>query len=502
MRPGAINISPLASGVLLALSFPPFNYPVLPFVALIPLFHFLESVKSPFRAFAGAFSCGLVFWGLLIYWITLFTHAGFVLLIIVMSVNFLLFTVVTRRLSRRFGVPLSVGAPFVWTAVDYIHAHGDLAFTWGQLAYSLSYHPLLIQFASVTGPYGVTFWIVSVNAVIYLLLKRVAAGLPARRALAAAVVLLAAPVSFGMLVYIRTGIEENAPTARVAYVQPSIPQDIKWSAGMRDSTFDILGALSLSQSGNRPDLVVWPEAAAPAYLRTDSRYRERVGAIARTLGSHLLTGAPEYDYHENRKDYDSFNSAFLFDPSGDIIEKYDKIRMVPVSERMPFEDRLTFLRDVDVGGSHFVPGDRNVVFEMGERRFGVLICFESIFPELSRKLAGDGAQFLVNITNDAWFERTSAAYQHSAFLVLRAIENRREIVRSANTGVSAFYDRIGRRRHATRLYETAAVTDEIRLYDDRTLYNILGDWPAHLSWISVLSALLLSLIPLRRKQSP
>lgn len=493
MRLRAIHIAPLSSGLLLVLSFPPFNLYLPPFIALIPLFAFLEQERSSFRAAAGAFACGLVFWGSLLYWITLFTDAGFIVLILIMSANLALFALITRRLQSRFGLPLSLSAPFVWTAIDYIHAHGDLAFTWGQPVYSLAGFPLIIQFASLCGPYGVTFWLVAMNAALYEAFKRRAEGTPFRGPLTAAALMLLLPLSFGVISFLNSArIEKASPTMRVSYVQPSIPQDLKWSEGMRDTTFQILSQLSLSQADSRPDLVVWPEAAAPAYLRTDRRWREFVGGVAVSLGCNLITGAPEYHFHEDRKDYDSFNSAFLFGPEGAIRGKYNKIHMVPMSEKIPYEGLFQRLRKIDVGGSHFVPGDSLVVFRTEQGDFGVLICFESIFPEISRGMVTKGAQCILNITNDAWFERTSAAYQHSAFLVLRAIENRREIVRSANTGVSAFYDRLGRRRDATNLYDRTAATSEVHLFACRTLYNRLGDWPAHICWIVTLAALILS----------
>ncbi len=493
MRLRAIHIAPLVSGLLLVLSFPPFQLVLPSFIALVPLLAFLERERSTVRAVLGAFLCGLVFWGALLYWITIFTDAGFVVLILIMASNLALFAWVTRRLESRFGLPLAVSAPFVWTAIDYIHAHGDLAFTWGQPAYSLTYYPALIQFAEFCGPYGVTFWLVAFNGLLYTLYKRYRSSLPVGRTASAAALMIVLPLAWGSLVLNNAGDDlAGGDNLRVSYIQPSIAQELKWSAEMRDSTFEILGQLSVSQAAERPDLVVWPEAAAPAYLRTDRRWREYVGSVAQGLDCYLLTGAPEYHFHEDRKDYDSYNSAFLFAPNGLIAGKYDKIHMVPVSERMPFEDIFTGLKKIDVGGSHFVPGDSLVVFHTGLGDFGTLICFESIFPEISRGMVRGGAQFLVNMTNDAWFERTSAAYQHSAFLVLRAIENRRAIVRSANTGVSAFYDSYGRRRQATKLYERTAATSGIRLRSDRTLYNRLGDWPAHLCWVLSLAALFVS----------
>ncbi|MEA1996003.1 MAG: apolipoprotein N-acyltransferase, partial [Gemmatimonadota bacterium] len=180
---------------------------------------------------------------------------------------------------------------------------------------------------------------------------------------------------------------------------------------------------------------------------------------------------------------------------GRLTGSYDKIQLVPVSERMPYEHIFTGLKKIDVGGSHFVPGTTHEVFQAGRESFGVLICFESIFPELSRELVRGGARFLVNITNDAWFERTSAACQHSSFLTLRAIEQRRSVVRAANTGISAFYDPLGRRRMATGLFVPASATDTISTSDEITFYCRHGDWPAHLASTVSILLFLLSFMP-------
>jgi len=493
-------LAPLLSGVLLVLCFPPFKLIIPSFLALVPLLYFLDRESSSLRAAAGSLFCGLVFWGALLYWITLFTRAGYLVLILIMSLNLIIFTFLVRRLKKRFGVPIALSAPFVWTAVDYLHAHGDLAFTWGQLAYSLTHYPVWLQFASFTGPYGVTLWIVAVNSLVYVLLFRPACRSKAACSAVFLFLLLTGPLLWGLVRFrLESRPGEKAGEIRVSYIQPSIPQPEKWRAGMRDSTFRLLGNLSLSESAEAPELIVWPEAAAPSYIRTNRYHQAMVGRIARSLDAYLLTGAPDYLYRGKDRSPELFNSAFLFNPRGEIIESYNKIQMVPVSERMPWEDVFTRLKDIDVGGSHFTPGNRHVVFTAGKERFGLLICFESIFPELSRKLAGSGAGFLVNITNDAWFERTTAVYQHSSFLVLRAIENRRSVVRSANTGISAFYDRLGRRRCESELNQTVSATETVKTYDELTFYTRHGDWPAHLCWTLVVFMLLLSWLPARLK---
>ncbi len=494
-------LAPLLSGLLLVIGFPPFKLFIPSFLALVPLLYFLDHESSTLRAAAGSLFCGLVFWGTLLYWITLFTRPGYLVLILFMSLNLPVFALLVRRLKKRFGVPLAFSAPFVWTAVDYLRAHGDLAFTWGQLAYSLTHYPLWLQMADFTGPYGVTFWLVALNSLIYVLLKKPAFRAKVLYPAAFLFILLAGPLVLGLVRYrFESRSDEKVGEIRVSYIQPSIPQPEKWQPGMRDSTFSLLGNLSLSESAGAPELVVWPEAAAPSYLRTDRHQRSVVANIARSLETYLLTGAPDYSDSGRDRDRDLYNSAFLFSPEGKIIESYNKIQMVPISERMPWEDVFPRFKDIDVGGSHFTPGDRHVVFSAGKERFGLLICFESIFPELSRRLVLDGARFLVNITNDAWFERTNAVYQHSSFLVLRAIENRREVVRSANTGISAFYDRLGRPRRESLLDETTSATDTVKTYGNLTFYTRHGDWPAHLSWTFVIFMLLLSWLPARIRQ--
>ncbi|MEA2064138.1 MAG: apolipoprotein N-acyltransferase [Gemmatimonadota bacterium] len=502
-------LAPLVSGLLLVVSFPPFKLFVPGFLALVPLLYFIDRERSDLRAAVGAFFCGLVFWGGLLYWITLFSRAGYLVMIAVMSLGGVIFALAVRRLRSRFGIPVALSAPFVWTAIDYLlHAHGDLAFTWGQLAYTLTHYPVWLQMAAFTGAYGVTFWLVSINSLILVLLTRLVSreksSTPARLRLPAVFlfIMLVFPPLLGLARYSEEKAEKEAAgrlnpgQVRVSYIQPAVPQEDRWRGEMRDSAFSLLDSLTLSESANAPDLVVWPEGAAPAHIRTDKYYQALAGESARKVGAWLLTGAPDYSHHKDRRGFDSYNAAFLFDPEGKITRNYNKIHLVPISERMPWEDIFTGLKEIDVGGSHFIPGERHVVFNAGPGRdFGLLICFESIFPELSRRLVLGGARFLVNITNDAWFERTSAAYQHSSFLVLRAIENSREVVRSANTGISAFYDRLGRRRQASVLDEVTAATGTVRTYDNLTFYTRWGDWPAHFSWTVTVLLLLLSLVP-------
>ena len=485
-------LAPLCGGLLLLFSFPPLELYVTPFIALVPLLYLIDRARTHRRAAAGTMLFGMVFMLGLLYWMTLYTKAGYILSVLIMSSVMTLVSISVRSLRDRLGIPFTVGFPLVWTAVSYLHAHGDVAFPWGQLSYTLTYTPVWLQIASVTGPYGVTMWLAGINAVVYSI---VAGSADRKKMIGALAILLAVPLAFGLARYgMQASAESEAGELRVAFIQPSIPQEIKWAPEMRDSTFLILRNLSLEQKSESPQLIVWPEAATPAHLRIELKYQQFVSDVARQLDAYLITGSPEYRYDSLAQKYRSYNSAFSFSPGGRFLQGYDKIHLVPISERFPYEDVFTFLQEIDVGGSHFVPGENFTVFEMEreQERFGVLICFESIFPELSRRFVAEGATFLVNVTNDAWFERTTAAYQHSSFLVLRAIEQGRDIVRSANTGVSAFYDRLGRRRGATKLFERTAAVDTIHTYTNHTLYYHLGDWPAHIAWVGTLLLLAIS----------
>ncbi|HLA40731.1 MAG TPA: apolipoprotein N-acyltransferase, partial [Candidatus Glassbacteria bacterium] len=477
-------LHPLASAVLLALSFPPFNFFFPPFVALVPLLLFIDSERSHWRAAAGTALFGLFFWCTLIYWITLFTKAGYLVVVLIMTSTFVAFTLVVRLFKSRFGLPLIFSAPVVWTAASYIHAHGDIAFTWGQLAYSLTDWPFWLQMACVTGPYGVTAWIVAINVVIYeLALRRPGRGRAFRYAVALAL-LFAVPAAFGAWRYrANEDIEARAPKLAVSYVQPSVPQDLKWDPGLRDSTFALLRSLSLEQAGRRPQLVVWPEAATPANLRLEPNYQGFVGDVARQLGCPLLTGSPEYRWNTAISSYDAFNSAFFFGKDGRLLDGYDKTQLVPVSERFPWEDVFPALRKVEVGGSHFVPGDRYTVFHFDGEAFSVLICFESIFPQISRKFVRGGARFLVNITNDAWFGNTSAPYQHLSMYSLRAVENRVPVIRAANTGVSAFIDVRGMIISRTGIFEKGYLKNRLEtpgIDSPITFYTRFGNLFAYL----------------------
>jgi len=238
-------------------------------------------------------------------------------------------------------------------------------------------------------------------------------------------------------------IKLNAPAVgepvKISVIQGNIPQHEKWDPAKQRDILENYTQLSIKASLDKPDLIIWPETAIPADPYYEPLILEHVLGLAKQLRIPILAGVPFSTSY-----YDYFNSAVLISSKGKILERYDKLRLVPFGEYVPFEKYLGFVRRIAPApiGS-FRAGDEYVVFD----KFSALICFEDIFPDLSREFVKRGARMLVNITNDAWFKDTPAAYQHAQASVFRAVENRVPVVRCANTGYSVFVDSTGR-QHA------------------------------------------------------
>ena len=464
------------SGAVLALAFPPLKTGFLAYAALVPLFLLIEDGR-PRGGFLAGFAVGVVFHAAALYWIGGITVAGMLFAILLLSTFLGVFALLLNVLTRRFGARAMWAAPFLWTAVEYLRSQGELGFPWTALGSTQTYYPSLIQFATITGVYGVSFWIVTLNVVALRLIR---AYRNRRRSIVWGVVLaalFAVPYTYGRM---EIPDRELPGDLKIAVVQPNIPPEMKWrdSNGLEIS-FEALERMTVEASQYTPDLVVWPETATPCYLRLRARYRGIVQELADSLQIPILTGAPDYDVRTQN----AYNAAFLFSPGERRLQQYNKINLVPISERVPFRDLLPLLGKIkwDVletgnwGQAFFSRGTEWTVFQHPRGPFSVLICFESIFPDLVRKFARGGARFLVNITNDAWFGRSSAPHQHARAAVFRAIENRIGIARSANTGVSMFVDPYGRTFETTRIFTPALRIGSLPLRAEETFYTRYGN---------------------------
>ncbi len=474
---------PLLSGLLLTLSFPPFHFLVPPFLALVPLFLYLDRCDSGREALTGGLIFGFTHNLTLLYWISIFSWIGFSLLMVYLTAYAVAWVIIHHFLRKTSRALALIVAPFSWVCLEHLRGLGELAFTWGQLAYSLTGFPFLIQIADTLGPYAISLWIAAVNVLVYLAIRQ-----RRFRALPAGLVVISFFAMIGYGLYRYAG-SKSGEEIEVAVIQPGLDQDTKWNPAYQDSITELLVEQTREAAVPGTDLVIWPETALPTYLMYDLSMMTRISELAREVDADLLLGSPHYEIAGG--EYQSYNTAVVFHRDGTMDEKvYRKIHLVPFGEKTPWEDRFDFLNDVDLGGGHFTAGQEFTIFEAGSHRIGTLICFESIFPELARAMRSKGANLLVNITNDAWFRRTSAPYQHAAACVLRAIENRVPVARSANTGVSMTVDHLGRIRKSTPIFVMTTFTDTLAPVRKAPPYTEIGDIVLIPCWVVLLAGLL------------
>jgi apolipoprotein N-acyltransferase len=478
----------ILSGILLTLCFPPSPLGPLSFVALVPLGLAIEaSAGAPARrrAYEGlraGFLAGLAFFGSTLYWILFLPKenltyppmliAALLLMVAYLSIYPALFGAGYALVRPAFG-PL-VCMPVMWIASEYLRSQGELGFPWASLAYSLYDHPSLIQGASLGGMWGVGFWVGCVNGLALESVISERSGARIAWAASAAALVLA-----GYL-YGRASIGNLQPaeTVRAALIQPNVPVEVKWDPDHKEEIIERLVDMTARAPGP-VDIVVWPETAVPSLLMWDPETLSAVRAAAAEKGVPIVTGFPHVEKAEDGTRH-SYNSAIVVRPDGSLSERYDKIHLVPFSERFPFQSVLPFINSVDFGQSDFTPGKRYVVFDTSAGKFSVLICFESLFPEISRRFVLDGADFLLNITNDAWFGKSQAPLQHASMAVFRAVEHRIGIGRAANTGISTFIDRCGRMHQSTKLFTERIVVGQIEKRGSPTFYTRHGDFVAWL----------------------
>ncbi len=487
----------IVSGACLVLAFPPIDLVPAAFVALIPLFYVIKNVRRGgfWSGFRPGFVAGITFFLLLLYWLALLSSdqmdnpvvmsGPLFLLVLLQSFYWGLFSAVASFVGNRTRIPWFVILPVLWVAFEQLRSLGVIGFTWGALGYAAVNVPRAIQFASFTGVFGVSLWLALSN----VLVLEVVSG-RRRRALATALaVVLLLPVLHGTLVLRGAvggrGGEGAGRSIRVAVIQPNISGETKWDARYKSESFEVLGRLSLQAADRKPDLIVWPETAAPSYLLYEPDDLALVAAVARQTDTPILTGCPNLvpgDAEEGTGR--PLNSVLLIDTDGIPRAAYSKMKLVPFGEAIPFETVIPFLKEVDFGEADFWPGSELVVFEHPEAAFSALICYESTFPRLARRFVAGGAELLVNVTNDVWYGRSSMPFQHASMAVMRAVENRRSLARSANSGVSMLIDPYGRVIGRTAIFEEGFLVERLPIVSDRPFYTTSGDvfpWSAMLA---------------------
>jgi apolipoprotein N-acyltransferase len=495
----------VASGILIALSFPNPGLSFLAWAALIPLLIALEN-SSPRSAFRVGMTCGVTTYAFILYWLNIvFTHYGHLpwaisipvyLLLVFWLALFYGFSAAIARLGELHGIKTAITLPVAWIAFDFIRSYLFSGFAWAMLGHSQFRTLPLIQIADLAGVYGITGLIVLANVVLYRALRAVSgAGVP--YPVKSAFVLLLFLLGTLFYGFNRLTVPEPAEgkQLKVALIQGNIPQDVKWSPEFRQSTIDTYERLTREAAKGGVDLIVWPESAVPFFFQDEPVQAERIRGLARELQAYLLFGSPAHELRNGKSTF--LNSVFIISPQGETMGRADKLHLVPFGEYVPLGNILTFINKLVVGIGDFAPGERAIPLDAGSTKLGVQVCYEIIFPELARQYVQAGARVLVAVTNDAWFGRSSAPYQHLAISTFRAIETRTPLIRAANTGVTAIVDQNGHIRTMTGLFVEAFRTGEIKPGSGSSLYLTIGDLPA---WLCVFSTAAIALYALIRQK--
>jgi len=480
---GLNPLSPFLSGIMLVLIFPRFDLGFLAWISLVPLLLSLSITSEPRVAFRSGIITGLIYFLGTLYWVVnpiyYYGHLPSYLSILILlgmvmtlSLYIGLFALSFHLISKRIPIPLSLLAPPLWTSIELARTYLLSGFPWSGLGYSQYRFLPVIQIADITGVYGISFLVVAVNGAIadlfiYRTLKRPSILLGPAISITLFIVALA--YGFSTLKTHHLGNE-----LRIGLIQGNIEQDRKWDTKYQREVFDIYLRLTKEALEEGPDIIVWPEASTPFYFGRDRIYTEELINFVRDNRLYLLFGSPRVKSFEGGRYYLA-NSAYLLSPGGDVSGIYDKIHLVPFGEYVPLKRVLFFIDKLVEGIGDFSSGNRYEVFKIPEGRFGTLICYEIIFPGLVRKFVKRGAEFIVTITNDAWFGRTSAPYQHFSMAVLRAVENRVPIARAANTGISGFIDANGNILKMSGIFHEGMYTGDIRLSTRKTFYTRHGD---------------------------
>lgn len=485
--------SNIIAGFIFSFSFPPYDIFPLAWFCLIPLI--IASEENIFKSFILGLVFGLALNISLLYWITYvlttYSPASFIISVLIMLLlSFYLslyWAVLTAGISyfrKKYNNKAVWFMPFLLVLLEYIKNYLLTGFPWCSVGYSQNKFIYLCQIASIAGIYGISFVIVLINVSVYCLIKKKDFKFLAT----ASLILIFLCILWGM--HRVLNFKPQGDSITVGIIQGNIKQDIKWEPLLSEEHFKkhILFTKVASLKGAK--LIIWPEAAVTFYIMEDYEKYSKLLNLVKENKIHLFFGG---DYREIQEgEYKYYNSAFLISYPNLFVEKYGKMHLVPFGEYVPLRKILFFINKLVEGMGDFSPGKEYKIFQINSFKFACMICYEIIFPEISRRFVQKGAELLVTITNDAWFGKTSAPYQHYAMAKLRAIENKRYLVRSANTGISGIINPVGIEIKKSKLFTDEVITDNIYFIKDKTFYSQYGDW---LCFISIAIILCLLIFP-------
>jgi apolipoprotein N-acyltransferase len=449
-------------------------------------------------------------------WVAMLVNAALILYLALFPA---LFAVLIRRFVLANGPTALLAAPLVWVTTEVGRTYVMTGFPWVLLGYSQASVLPIAQFASLFGVYGVSLLVSAVSASLALLAvggegpseagrsRRLKTWRPAsagslRRAASAGPVSVAATIAIVLAVAV-WGSRRAATAAwtregepiRVGLIQGNVDQGEKWDATRAAAIFQDYLRLTRQSLGEGAQLVLWPESSTPFYFEEDQAAADQVRRLAREARVPILVGSDQIDWRvDNGRRVPSkfFNAAFLVRADGSTAAVYRKMHLVPFGEYVPLKRLLFFAAPLVEAVSDFSAGEKAELLPLDGHRISTAICYEIVYPNLVRQFVSGGSELLTTITNDAWFGKTSAPYQHFEQASMRAIEEGRYLVRSANTGISGIVDPYGRVLERTSIYQQAVLVGEARFLRTSTFYARHGDILAYGCMLATLLLLVAS----------
>ena len=488
------------SGILFGISFPPFPFPITLsiFFFLIPYLFAIKNKTSLAEINKSSYLTFLTLSVITLYWVGSWQSkadpflmiGGGVLLFFYPAVLLIISTLfyLTKKI---FGNNISLWLlPIHWITVEYLLTLTDLKFPWLTLGHSLAKFTAFIQVADLIGSYGLSLIILYINVMLFKAAENFSQSFSKSIRLILVSILIFCVIIFYGFIKINNSTQQK--TIKVGIVQPNLDPWEKWQTGGLTDLLNDYFELSDTCIKQGAKIVIWPETALPVYLLS-AEYDYLTDSIYSYVGKnniYLLTGMPDFQvYYENSPNdakksqnsdyyYTTYNSILLFNPISKEIQRYGKMHLVPLGEKVPFVESLTFLGDFfkwNVGISSWNTGRDTTIFNLviddDTIKLAGLVCFESVFPSFVSEFAKRGAEFLVVVTNDSWYGNSSGPYQHKEFAALRAVENRKAVVRCANGGISCLIDQFGRTIYETQMFTKESFVVDVPIVKQSSFYS-------------------------------
>jgi apolipoprotein N-acyltransferase len=453
---------PLLSALLLAISRLPLHLGFLSYCGFIPLLYFFDCKPERQHLNKGALVFSTVYTAVALHWINLVTPAGFIGMIILFTLYFMIIFHLNNLLCHKNARWRYFGFILLWLSFEHLQNYGQFAFPWFYTGYSLADYTVLIQPAEIGGVTLISLYVMLTNILIYHYAKT-------RKNSSLTAVLLIHLFWTGFSSWRYETLQMENTGVKAAIVQVSIPQEIKWSPAFRDSTFDLYDRY-MGKTSDSAKLVIFPESAIPGYVLQRYTFRNYVKRIAADHRKNLFTGFPHYEYEEAKDEFLYYNACTLFDSLGKSYPSYHKQILVPFGERIPLLSIIPVLEQVELGQANWEYGSELRYYCHEGLKFTPQICFEVAFPALNARMAQEKPDFIINLTNDAWFHYSAGTYQHAVMTKYRAIETRTHFFRAANTGYSLAVNPRGDIMAKTKLFTREILEENIYTCKGRSIY--------------------------------